>query len=223
MINVVYASAYLLITFVITLLAYKFFGKEGLYVWICLSIIVSNIQSVKLIELLGMTTILGNMAYSSIYLATDILTEQYGKESANKSVLYGFLTLLTFTLLMSFSLFYVPSVYDASDEHLLALFRIIPRISLASLTAFLISQYLDIFLFVKLKSSFNKLWLSNNGGTITSQLVDTTVFVFIGYYGLVPNRELFSMGATMYLLKVIIALCDTGFLYVAKGIKVRES
>ena len=94
------AILYLLITFIITLLAYKYYGKEGLYIWICISLVISNIQSVKLVELVGMTTVLGNVAYSNIYLATDILTMRYGTKTANKSVLYGFLVLFIFTALM---------------------------------------------------------------------------------------------------------------------------
>lgn len=219
--NIVLAAIYLLITFSITLLAYKLFGKEGLYIWICLSIVISNIQSVKLIEVFGMTTVLGNIAYSNIYLATDILTEQYGKTIANKSILYGFLAMFIFTLLMLFSLSYEPSIFDVSQDSYVLVFKIIPRISIASLMAFLISQYLDIFLFVKIKNRYNKLWLSNNGGTIISQLVDTMVFILIGYYGTVPFNVLLSMALTMYVLKVIIAASDTGFLYIAKKIKVK--
>jgi uncharacterized integral membrane protein (TIGR00697 family) len=220
--NIVLAAVYLFVTFTITLLAYKYFGKEGLYIWICISIILSNIQSVKLIEFLGVTTVLGNVAYSNIYLATDILTEQYGRKTANKSVLYGFITMFLFTILMLFSLYYKPSVFDTSQESFVAIFSIIPRISIASLCAYLTSQYLDIFLFLKIKKRFNKLWLSNNGGTIISQLLDTVVFVIIGYFATVPFSELLSIGLTMYILKVIIAICDTGFIYIAKKIKVRE-
>ena len=219
--NLLYAAIYLIITFSITLLVYKFFGKEGLYIWISISIVISNIQSAKLIEIFGMTTVLGNIAYSNIYLATDILNEKYGEKSANKSVLYGFLSMIIFTLLMLFSLCFIPSDYDVSQQSLVTIFKIIPRICIASLVAFLASQFLDVFLYNKIKKKFNKLWISNNGGTIISQLVDTIIFVVIGYAGTLPFNELLTLGLTMYLLKVIIAICDTGFLYISKKIKVK--
>ncbi len=221
-VNIIYGVIYLIITFSITLISLKFFGKQGLFIWICISIIISNIQSVKLIEIFGFTTVLGNIAYSNIYLATDILNERYGKKAANKSVLFGFLSMFIFTGLMMLSLVFIPSVYDSSQDSLSYIFMVVPRICAASLLAFLSSQFLDVFIYNKLKKRFNKMWLSNNGGTLISQIVDTIIFVTIGFVGTVPVNELISMGLTMYFLKAIIALCDTGFLYIAKRIKVKS-
>lgn len=220
--NFLYAVIYLIVTFSITLITYKYLGKVGLYIWICLSIVISNIQSVKIVEMFGLVTVLGNVAYSNIYLSTDILTEKYGSKSANKSVLFGFITMLIFSALMCFSLVFIPSAIDSSQGSLKQIFSIVPRITAASLIAYLVSQFLDVFIYSKLKKKFNKVWLSNNVGTITSQIIDTIIFVTIAYVGTVPAKELFVMMGTMYLLKVIIAILDTGFIYIAKIIKPNE-
>ena len=216
--NLLWGFLYLVITFSLTIVCYKFFGKIGLFIWICVSIILANIQSLKIIEIFGLTSSLGNIAYSNIYLATDILSEQYGRKSANQSVLYGFLTMLAFTGLMALSLLFIPSPYDNVNDSLTQIFMVVPRITLASLTAYLCSQFLDVYLFEKLKKKYNKLWLSNNGGTMISQIVDTIIFTLIAFAGTMPWVEVFIMMGTMYLLKFIIALCDTGFLYLAKRI-----
>ena len=76
--NVLVALVYLLLTFILTTLCYKFYGKNGLYIWICVNIIISNIQTVKIAEFMGLTTSLGNISYASIFLATDIINEKYG-------------------------------------------------------------------------------------------------------------------------------------------------
>ena len=221
--NILYAVIYLIITFTLTLLAYKFFGKIGLYIWICISIIISNIQSVKLIEIFGLTTALGNIAYSNIYLATDILTDNYGRRAANKSVLFGFCSMIAFAGLMMLALLFVPNQYDVSQDSLVNIFMIVPRITIASLAAYLCSQFLDVYIFSKLKQKYNKLWISNNVGTITSQIVDTIVFVLIAYIGTMPIKDVFITMCTIYVLKVIIALVDTGFVYMAKSIKPYET
>lgn len=222
MINVMWSFLYLMVTFTITLVTFKYFGKVGLFIWICISIIITNIQSVKIIEVFGLTTALGNIAYSNIYLATDIISEKYGKESSNKSVLFGFLTMIVFTVLMSMALMFKPGYYDSSQSSLKNIFTVVPRITVASLLAYLSSQFLDVYIYDKLKRKYNKLWLSNNVGTIVSQIVDTIIFVLVAYLGTMPFKEIIIMMVTMYLLKVLIALCDTVFIYIAKKIKPKE-
>lgn len=220
--NIFLSIVYLIITFSITVFIYKVFGKEGTYVWICVSIIIANIQSVKIIEIFGLTTTLGNVAYSNVFLATDILNENEGSKSANKSVLFGFIFMILFTCLMSLSLLFEASSLDTSQESLRNIFTIIPRICIASLAGYLASQFLDVLLFKKLKQKYNKLWLSNNLSTIVSQLVDTIVFTLIAYSGLVPWIKLLEIAGTMYALKVIIALADTGFIYLSRYLKNKE-
>ena len=220
--NFLWASIYLVFTFGITLLSYKFFGRIGLLVWICISIILANVQSVKIVEIFGLTTTLGNVAYSNIYLATDILSEKYGKKIANFSVFLGFMAMFVFSGLMSLALAFVPSKFDSSQSSLKQIFSIVPRITLASLVAYVCSQFLDVFIYDKLKQRFNKMWLSNNGGTLISQIVDTIIFTVVAFVGTMPFTELLVMMGTMYMFKVIIALLDTGFLYLANKITPRE-
>ena len=74
----------------------------------------------------------------------------------------------------------------------------------------------------KLKEKYNKLWLSNNLSTIISQLVDTIIFTLIAYLGTMPFIELLEIAGTMYLLKVLIALADTGFIYLSRHLKNKE-
>lgn len=217
--NILYSAIYLFITFLLTVFVYHFFKREGMYIWICLSIIISNIQSVKIIDVFGLSVVLGNIAYSNVFLATDILNEFEGKKVANKSVLFGFLSIIVFTLLMAFSLLFEPSDIDIAQKSLEQIFLVIPRLCLASLCAYLVSQYMDVYIYEKLKKKYNKLWLSNNLSTIVSQLVDTIVFIIVGYYGSANINDLITMGITMYILKIIIALLDTGFIYLSKSMK----
>jgi len=100
-----------------------------------------------------------------------------------------------------------------------------PRILLASLSAFIISQFIDVYAFDKIKRKLpeNKfLWIRNNVSTIISQAIDTSIFVPIAFYGVVSNEILLGLMLSTYAIKVIVALLDTPFIYLAKKIKPNE-
>ena len=91
MVNILISAIYLIISFTLTLLCYKNYGKFGLYIWMCLLVIISNIQTIKLSEILGLTVSLGNISYGALFLTTDILNEKYEKKSANTSIKLSFM------------------------------------------------------------------------------------------------------------------------------------
>ena len=71
-------------------LLFRLFGKAGLMVAISTAIILANLQGPKLTVIFGMETSLGVIFYSSIFFATDVLSENYGRKAANKAVWMGF-------------------------------------------------------------------------------------------------------------------------------------
>ena len=72
------------ITFILMLVLYRFFGKTGLFVWVAIGTIIANIQVIKTVELFSVSATLGNVMFASIYLATDILNDIYGRKQAKK-------------------------------------------------------------------------------------------------------------------------------------------
>ena len=209
----------LVLSFILVIVMYKYLGKVGLFLWICLSTIIANIESVKLITLFGIETSLGNILYGSTFLATDIINVKYGEKEAKKTIVVGFVSMMIMTLFMTLCLLYSPSINDFSQSSLKTIFTINIRVSIASIIAFSISQLIDARLFQILHKKYNKLWLSNNASTMICQIVDTIIFSIITYYGLVSNNSLFQIIVSMYLFKFIIALCDTPFIYIASKIK----
>ena len=89
----------LVINFTAILGMYRRLGLLGLYVWIPIAVIVANIQVLKTVQLFGLTATLGNIAYASTFLATDIISENHGKEAANKAVWIGFVSIIAMTVL----------------------------------------------------------------------------------------------------------------------------
>ena len=208
-----------LIDFGLLLLFYKFLGKIGLFAWVAMATVIANIQVIKVIQLCGITATLGNVLYASIFLATDILSENYSKKDAAIAALIGFASMLALPLLMTFSLMFTPGEDDFSQEALQTLFGVVPRVVAGSAVAYIVSQLHDVWSYHFIKGRFPStklLWLRNNGSTLISQLLDSLIFSTIAFYGLYPTKVFLEIVLTTYLLKAICALLDTPFIYLAK-------
>jgi len=210
--------AMMLANFLFILLFYRLFGKAGLFIWIPIAAIVANIQVLKLVELFGINATLGNIVYASSFLVTDILSENYGKKSANKAVIVGFLSMIASMILFQAALWFQPSADDWAQESLKNIFGLMPRIVLASLLAFGMSQFHDVWAyhFWKMRWPAQRfIWLRNNASTLVSQLIDSVVFTLAAFAGQLPSKVLLQIFLSTYILKLIVALMDTPFIYMA--------
>ncbi|MBI9015521.1 MAG: queuosine precursor transporter [Clostridiales bacterium] len=204
---------------------YKLFGLTGLYVWIGFAIVAANIQVVKMVDLFGISGTLGNIMYGSIFLATDLINEKYGRKQAQKAVYIGFVMLVSFTVITQIALKFTPNEYDFAQSALETVFTLLPRITIGSLTAYIISQTLDVYLFDKIKSKFGskgQLWIRNNGSTLISQAIDTAIFTFIAFTGVLPFTVVLEIFWFSYVIKIITSLVDTPFVYWMRSIKPLE-
>ncbi|MFA7075806.1 MAG: queuosine precursor transporter [Candidatus Izemoplasmatales bacterium] len=211
-----------LVNFTLFLLVYKFFGKLGIFIWIVLATILANIQVTKLIFLFGLEANLGNIMYGTIFLGTDVLNELFGKKDAKKAVFIGFFVMIITVIIMTLAIQFNPHPEDFAQDSLQVIFGFMPRVLLASLTAFIISQLVDVNLFDKIRTKLpaNKyLFVRNNLSTIFSQAIDTVIFVPIAFVGVVRTEVLLGLMLSTYLIKVIVALLDTPFIYLMKKVK----
>lgn len=218
--NILLGIISILLIFISVVLIEKFFKKEGLFIWISLATVIANIIVCKTIKVLGITTSLGNIVFASNFLATDILSEKYGKKEAKNGVMMAFVFMILFVLITQLSLFYVPASEDVAHEAMKTLFSLNLRVSVASLLLFFISNNLDIFIFNKLAEKYpNKLWLRNNVATIIANCGENYFFVFLAFLGIYDMTTIISIATTQTIIEIIIALCDTPFLYLSKRIK----
>lgn len=215
----------LLMNFGAILFAYKKFGKMGLFIWIPISTILANVQVLITLELFGFVATLGNIIYASGFLVTDILSENYGREEANKAVAVGFFSLIATTVIMNVCLVFVP-MDDPSSlglyNSLKDIFSMMPRITLASLTAYLVSQKHDVWAYEFWKNKFSgrkNIWIRNNLSTMISQFLDSIIFTIIAFTGVMPVSVMLEIFLTTYVLKWLVAAADTPFLYIASKMK----
>jgi uncharacterized integral membrane protein (TIGR00697 family) len=205
-----------------TILMYRMFGRDGLLGCIILSILLANLQGPKLTTIFGLQTSLGVIFYSSIFFATDLLSEKYGRAMANRAVLIGFSVSCILVLMLSIALLFLPSTdpetaefsnrIQQSFENIL---NFTPRFIFGSLLAYLISQSLDVWLFhwIRKKTDGRMLWLRNNGSTMISQAVDTLIYSLVVWWGVVELSTAIQLGLVKYGFKLAIAAIDTPFIY----------
>ena len=212
-------------------IAFKFFGRAGLYAWMALSIIIANIQVTKIVEVFGLVTAMGNVIYGSTFLATDILTERYGVRYARKAVLIGFFAMIFATLIIQLTLFFEPHESDTVSPSMAQVFHFMPSAMVASLTAYVISQTHDIWAFEmwRKRTRGRFLWLRNNASTMVSQLIDNVTFTLLFFVVFNPEfletlgwGGIFDIFITSYAMKFVVAVFDTPFVYLNVRIKPDE-
>lgn len=216
--------SFALVDLCMVLVVYRLFGRVGLFGLMVFNLLLCNIQVLKTVELFGLTTTLGNVLYASVFLATDLLSEFYGKKEARKGVLLGFVTLVMMVGYMQIALYFKPAADDFAQPHLSALFGFMPRIALASMVAYLISQMHDVWAFhaIKERTGGKFLWLRNNASTMISQFLDSAIFCTIAFWGMFPINVFWEILFSTYIIKVVVAALDTPFIYLAKRIFRRE-
>ena len=209
-----------------TVLLYRLFGKVGLQVAIATAIILANLQGPKLTIIFGFETSLGVIFYSSIFFATDVLSENYGRAEANKAVRMGLAVSVIVLVMLSLALLYQPSTNPKTAEfsaNIHASFATIvnytPRFIIGSLLAYYLSQSFDVWAFHYIRQLTGErfLWLRNNLSTMLSQLVDTVIYSLVAWWGVVDLQTALALGAVKYGFKIVIAMIDTAFIYWARA------
>ena len=217
----------LVVIFSATLLVYRLFGKSGLFSFNAIVTVLANIEVLILVNAFGMEQTLGNVLFASTYLMTDILSENEGKKEANKAVNIGIFTAVAMVCITQSWFLYTPAPSDWASPSIKAIFGVTPRLMLASLLGYAISQRFDVFLYhkwwffteKKIGNRKGLLWVRNNGSTLISQIINTIIFNAIAFAGVYKTSTLLSIIISSYLIYIVTSLLDTPFVYIARLLK----
>lgn len=209
------------------LLAYRLFGKVGLYAMTVIATLLANIEVLILVEAFGMEQTLGNVLFASTYLITDILSENEGKKSASRAVWIGVFSSAIMLIFTQYWLWYVPSPSDQISGHIHAIFSTTPRLLIASFIGYVVSQRFDVWLYhrwwtlttQKTGNSKRFLWLRNNGSTLISQILNTLIFTLIAFAGWYDTKSLLSIMMSSYVIFIFTSLLDTPAVYLGRMMK----
>ena len=218
--NILLGVVSLLLTFSLLIIVEKFFKKEGLFVWVSIATIIANILVCKSIGIFNITTNLGNILFASSFLATDIMSEKYGAKESRKAIVLGVVSQVIFVIMTQIGLLYTPAPEDLAQESMKGLFSINLRVSIASIVMYFVSNMADIYIFEKIKEKVpGKLWLRNNVSTMICNSLENYFFSFLAFAGLMDIPTILSIATLASVLEIVIAVCDTPFLYLSKKLK----
>lgn len=220
MYNEFFGIATFFVTFIVMVLMYRCFGKQGLIAWVAIGTIIANIQVIKTVDIFGISATLGNVMFASIYLATDILNDIYGRKVAKRAVWLGFSSTLVMIIVMQMSLHFIPAPEDISQKALSTIFDLVPRIALGSIIAYIIGQHVDVFIFSMIKKVFQSdktFIIRAYGSTVLSSIIDTALFVTIAFIGTLPASVVFEIFITTFVLKLVSTIFNVPFGYIAKS------
>jgi len=217
----------LLAEFGLILLAYRLFGRSGLYVMTAVYTLLANIEVAMLVDAFGIEQTLGNILFAGTFLITDILSELEGKRAAQKAVHIGVFTSFVFILITQSWMLYTPAWESLPlADGIRTVFSATPRIAAASLAVYALTQRFDVWLYHKwwafTEKRFGKerfLWLRNNGSTLVSQLLNTVLFNVGAFFGVYDGVTLVKICAAGYVIYVVTSLLDTPFIYAARAMK----
>ncbi len=209
---------------------FRLFGKTGIFAWTVICTIAANIEVLILVHAFGLDTTLGNVIFASSFLATDIMSEIYGRDEANRCVKIGIAANIAFILISQSWFLYIPAEGDAMAEPIRAVFSPIPRVMLSSLFAYMVCELYDVwayhFIWRATERRFGNrrafLWLRNNGSTLVSQLINVVVFNLLAFAGVFPARTIIEILVFGYAIFIATSILDTPFLYWARLIADRH-
>lgn len=192
------------------------------------ALIVSNVVASRLMNVFGLIVPAAVVCYPITYLITDVIGELWGKKEANRTVLLGLIASVISTLLFLLSInIFIPVDVDFNNK-VHQVLGINYLFTGASLVCYLISQFLDVLIFHKIRDYvkdrlpenwFAQRWMWNNGSTMISQIVDTIVYITIAFglgMGILftnPSQILYMI-FSQYIIKFCLALLDTPIFYI---------
>lgn len=187
-------------------------------------LLISNIASTKIIALWKFTFDGGTLLFPLSYIFGDILTEVYGFRRSRRVIWLGFFS----ALLMSLVLFLVQVLPPAADwknqEAYESIVGFVPRIVTASLLAYFAGEFSNSIILSKLKilTHGKHLWTRTIGSTLVGEGVDTVVFCFVAFYGVLPMQVFWAVLVSNYIFKCAVEILFTPVTYGLVGFLKRK-
>jgi uncharacterized integral membrane protein (TIGR00697 family) len=203
-------------TFIGAWYARKYNRPDALIALYVTFIIISQITAAKIAEYnLGFVTVTAPAAvliYSVTFLFTDIVNEKFGRKETHRMIAIAFAAQMAMIFFFWLATQLKPAPFWQNQPAWESIIGLVPRITLASMVAFLISENLDAVIFhvFKIQTKGRHLWMRTTFSNIPALTVDTLLFITIAFYGILPLGDLFiGQFATKYL----VGLVNIPFMY----------
>jgi len=176
----------------------------------------SNTLGIKLMPFLfGTHLSTAIFVFPFVFLTTDVIGEVYGKKMSRLFVLAGFISMVFFTLAN-----FISNIMPSSPDFTMraeynTIFYMSLRFTLASLLAFIVGEYQDVFsfFFLKAKTGGKYFWLRSNLSNLWGQLVDSTIWAMVAYLGIFPVKTIIMIIIPWWLFKFGMGIIYTPLSY----------
>jgi len=183
--------------------------------------VVAELIGPKLIMVGSALMSVGILPWPVVFITTDLINEYFGEKGVRR-LSYITAALISYCFFLLWIAMRIPAAEGpgfVTDTQFNAIFGQGMLIIVGSITAFLVSQLIDVtlFHFVKRKTGHKMLWLRSTGSTVISQFFDTFIVLGIAFYlpGKITTEQYIASGLTGYLVKLIIAIGLTPVIYLA--------
>nr|HET6902532.1 queuosine precursor transporter [Ktedonobacteraceae bacterium] len=188
-------------------------------------LITANIIAVKLIGVFGFLVPAGIIIFPLSYLFGDVLTEVYGYAAAREVIWLGFLCNLLAVVAIALGGLAPAAPFWQNQGAYETILGFTPRLLLASFMAYLAGEFTNSFILAKVKIATKGrwLWMRTISSTLVGEGLDTTIFISIAFWGIIPPAMVLTTIGTQWTLKVLYEVIATPFTYAVVGfLKRRE-
>lgn len=186
--------------------------------------VVAELIGGKLIDVYGIPMSVGILPWPIVFITTDLINEYFGEKGVKKlSIITA--CLIAYAFIIIFAALQIPAIQGSglvSDHQFNGVFGQSLWIIVGSITAFLVSQLIDvtIFHFFKIKTGNKMIWLRSTGSTVISQLFDSFIVLGIAFWftGKMTTSVFLASAMTGYFVKLVLAILLTPFIYLGHSI-----
>ena len=218
-----------IICLITMIISYKKYKLDGLYGYIIIAFILSNIMSLKIIPLYGFDINLGIVPLTTTFIASNIIIQKYGTEEIKKLSIT-----LVITSIISFLIVYLTSllnsssitlftdksydnIFSGNEKNIFA--NIVIRIYFANIVTILYTMLLNSKLYYYLKTVKNKIWISNLFSTIITQFIVALLFNIFAYALIKEWINIIQFIIIRYFISLLVMIIGTINIYIARAIK----
>lgn len=230
------AALLVVISFLSLLICLRTLGRSGLYAFMVIAVIASNLQVLKAVET-GFTAFpltLGTMLFACTYLVTDILSEYFDRKYAKRAILLGFIGYFLFNLIMILTLGFKPLEVNSGLEdwqwaydnhhHMYSLFSPAPRFFIANITSYLIGQYVNVWIFTFIRNILPNqrwLWFRNSASSFSAAFLDDIIFNVLAWRLLTDTPLDWNVIIFTYIIgcmgiRIIMSILSIPIIYIAR-------
>ncbi len=190
-------------------------GRRWLQASIVINLILITVFGAKLVTIFGAVTNVGNVFYAMVFFATQLIVEHYGKREARRSILLGASSIVFFIAIGQLTVSYEGiAASSAANDAMAALFKFTPRLALASITAYVFAQSVNIWVYAYMRRTYRpQIWIRSASASASGQLIDSVIFFTIAFAGVLPTPILIQSMLTGFAVKFLIGVGSIPFLY----------